>query len=256
LHEILNIDETGLSVRPLKGQKRKIVFLKTCCIIPSFREEKDVSHVSLVATVTLGGQPLTPLWLRTFNILFKSEELVNLRQTFVTYRTLRGYITKQSMDFYLNIAVAPYMTFLRLTNGDPGRMVYLGMDNHGTHSTSENFREIAKLGIQPIWLPPHASHFLQPLDLTGFGVFKKNSSLARRIPTTPKIEGKLIRSLYAWHNSADIQTIYHRWKAGGVQVRGPLSDTATPEPNTAKIGQIIRKNWVDTPATPGTDARD
>jgi hypothetical protein len=51
------------------------------------------------------------------------------------------------------------------------------MDSHGTHNISENLREMAKLGIQPIWLPLHASHFLQPLDLTMFRVFKNSYKL-------------------------------------------------------------------------------
>jgi hypothetical protein len=37
----------------------------------------------------------------------------------------------------------------------------------------------------------------------------------------------------------------------GAQVRGPLSNRATPELNTAKIAQTIRENCTNTPATPG-----
>jgi hypothetical protein len=50
---ILNIDETGLSVRSMKGKTRKLVFVKRCTVRPTFHEEKYVAHVSLVAIAPL-----------------------------------------------------------------------------------------------------------------------------------------------------------------------------------------------------------
>jgi hypothetical protein len=69
--------------------------------------------------------------------------------------------------------IAPDVEFWRLTTADPLRMAYLVMDKHGAHNTPDNVREMQKLGIPAIWLPPHSSHFLQLLDLTVFGAFKK-----------------------------------------------------------------------------------
>jgi hypothetical protein len=71
--QILNMDETGLSVDPLKGKKQKFAFLKTCCVTPSFHEERSVNHVSLAATVTLDGQALTLLLPTTSIISLKAK---------------------------------------------------------------------------------------------------------------------------------------------------------------------------------------
>jgi hypothetical protein len=98
-NQIMNMDETGLSVRPMKGKTRKLVSLKSCAVRPTFHEEKDVSRVWLVATVTLGGQALTPLMLTTTDFPFKSEELAILGRTFAVYRTARGYMTAANMMF-------------------------------------------------------------------------------------------------------------------------------------------------------------
>jgi hypothetical protein len=135
-------------------------------------------------------------------------------------------------------------------------MAYLVMDNHGPHNTPDNVREMHKLGIQVIGLPPHSSHFLQPLDGTVFGAFKKAYRLTRSPATRPKIEEKVIRVLHAWHNSAHIQTIYNGWKAGGIRVRGALSYLAVPELNAVKIARIIHENCSDAPANPATSAPD
>jgi hypothetical protein len=104
---------------------------------------------------------------------------------------------------------------------------------------------MTRLGIQPIWLPPHTSHFLQPLDLTVFSVFKRTYMNTRVIATRPKIEGKIVRALHAWHTSAYIGLIYNGWKAGGLQVRGPLSDDAILELSQKRITQLIRENCPD-----------
>jgi hypothetical protein len=106
LNQIIHMDEPGLFVRPMKGNTRKLVSLKSCAVRPTFHKEKGVSHVSLVATVTLGGQTLTALMLTTTYLPFKSKELAILRRTFAANRTVRGYMMAASMMFYLNHIVA------------------------------------------------------------------------------------------------------------------------------------------------------
>jgi hypothetical protein len=46
-NQIVNMGETVLSVRTMKGKTRKLVSLKSCAVQPTFHEEKDVSHVFL-----------------------------------------------------------------------------------------------------------------------------------------------------------------------------------------------------------------
>jgi hypothetical protein len=146
-NQIMNMDETGLSVRSMKGKTRKLISLKGCAVRPTFHEEKDVSHVLLAATVTLGGQALIPPMLTTTDLPFKSEELAIIRRTFAAYRTARGYMMAASMMFYLNHIVAPYVMFLRVMRQDPALMVYLVMDNHGTYNTADVLQEMTRLGI-------------------------------------------------------------------------------------------------------------
>jgi hypothetical protein len=96
-----------------------------------FTKKKDVSHVSLVATVALGGQTLTPLMLTTTDLPFKSEKLAILHRTFGADRTACGCMTAASMMFCLIHIVAPYVIFLRVTRQEPALMAYLVMDNDG-----------------------------------------------------------------------------------------------------------------------------
>jgi hypothetical protein len=174
-----------------------------------FTKKKDVSHASLVATVTLGGQTVTSLMSTTADLPLKSEELAILRRTFAAYRTARGYMTVASTMFHLNHIVASYVMFLRVTRQDPALMADLVMDSHGTQNTTNVLQQVTRLGIRPIWLPAHAGHFLQPLDSTVFSAVKRTSMNTRLIATRPKIKGKIVRALRAWHTNADIGLIHN-----------------------------------------------
>jgi hypothetical protein len=54
-YQIMNLDETGLSLRPMKGKTRPLVSLKNCAVRPTFHEEKDVSHLSARSWLSFAG---------------------------------------------------------------------------------------------------------------------------------------------------------------------------------------------------------
>jgi hypothetical protein len=54
--QLLNMDETGVSSRPVKDKKKTVVSLKNCPTKPAFQDLRDVSYVSACATVSLGGE--------------------------------------------------------------------------------------------------------------------------------------------------------------------------------------------------------
>jgi hypothetical protein len=53
---ILNMDEWGVAMRPFKGKKQKAVILTGCPVAPRFQDIRDVSHVWLLGTISLGLQ--------------------------------------------------------------------------------------------------------------------------------------------------------------------------------------------------------
>jgi hypothetical protein len=72
--------------------------------------------------------------------------------------------------------------------------------------------------VKPIWLPPNSSHFLQVLDVGIFGAYKTNYRNTRAKPTKPKLEGKILRALKAWHITAYCMTIWNAWRVSGLPV--------------------------------------
>jgi 4-hydroxybenzoate polyprenyltransferase len=55
---------------------------------------------------------------------------------------------------------------------DPSEPRLLVLDGHGSHETTEFMWECYSNNIQLLFLPPHTSHVLQPLDLAVFSLLK------------------------------------------------------------------------------------
>ena len=168
---------------------------------PSFREENDGTHVTLTAAVKLTGEPLKPHFLGISELPCKDRDLWLLSNTFSYGRTARGRKTLHSFTNYMRSILADYVGEIRQKLGDQDAKVYLIMDNATVHNVPDVLTEV---GIQPIWLPPHSSHFLQVLDLLVFAELKKAYRTRRSKKTSPRIEGKVMRVLYAWNVSFDI----------------------------------------------------
>ena len=58
------------------------------------------------------------------------------------------------------------------TKKQVGRKRLLLMDNHTSHQTHEFLVYAREKGILLYYLPPHATHFLQPLDVVVFQPYK------------------------------------------------------------------------------------
>jgi hypothetical protein len=216
--QLLNMDETGNGTRPDKGRHRRVVCSKLAPVEPHFREVSDVTHVSLVATVSLDGHSLKPFLVTSSQVLYHDQELSLMQSEFVTAQTTKGYLTIATMQAYIERVLGPYCQSLRAQNADPELPVYIIMDNCRCHDAPEAVADMAKWNIRPIWLPPHSTHFLQVLDVGLFGAFKTNYRNTRSRPTKPKLEGKLLRILKAWHITAYPVTIWNAWRAAGVHV--------------------------------------
>jgi hypothetical protein len=157
-----------------------------------------VSHVSLVGTISLGLKSLLPLLLTTSEVTFKSRELIRLHDGLSAFRTAKGYITIGVMNFCVNFLLGPYVKSVHSQFSDQSLNVYLVAENLDMHSHPNILTMLQRTGVVPIWLPPHSSHFLPPLDLTGFGSFKRHYGDLRRPRLKPQLEGKILHGLHAW----------------------------------------------------------
>jgi hypothetical protein len=76
------------------------VLLTSCQIEPRFQDARDVTHVSVAVTVSLGLNSLPPLFLAVSEVTLKDAELHQLQDEFHIFRTRRGHMMTPTMVFY------------------------------------------------------------------------------------------------------------------------------------------------------------
>ena len=244
--QLVNLNEVGLCQRPDKGRRRRVVALKSVQREPSFREEEDGTHVTFTAAVNLAGQPLRPHFLGTAALKFRERDLWLLSDSFSYERTAKGRQTLASFTNYAHTILAPYVESVRKEIGDDTAKVYLIMDNATVHNIETVLEEV---GICPIWLPPHSSHFLQVLDLLVFAELKKAYRSRRSRKTSPRIEGKLLRILAAWNVASHRLTVLKAWERAGIVPVSSYSQMRTGSERFAlsigRIHMMIQSNCPD-----------
>lgn len=246
LCQMVNMDESGFHSRLDKGRERRVVTIKDCPIPPAFREEPNSSQVTVVVSVSLSGDMLMPMFLTKENISFKSEELLTLRKRIRCVSCPKGYQVSATMIRWVEDIFAPYVQSVQQRLGDPNAKVFLIMDNCSTHNTDDVTRAFQAIhGAEVIWLPAHASHFLQMLDSIFFGVMKAEYRNGRAPSTRPKVEGKIVRAYQALWRASLPSTVCHCWQTTGFMYRNVGMRDESAVIDMARVLALQRTNCPD-----------
>jgi hypothetical protein len=73
---------------------------------------------------------------------------------------------------------------------DPEARRLLIMDGHGSHTTANVIAHCMKRAIDPLILPPHCSHVLQPLDVSVFSPSKR--ALATETDSVARLDARRV----------------------------------------------------------------
>jgi hypothetical protein len=169
------------------------VILKRTSVPGDYRDVSDVTHISRGATVSLSGSSLRPMFLTISEVHFNEYDFRIHKDLSATSRTSKRYMTSESMTVYLNQIVKPHCERLRREHNDDRPPVYLVMDNSATYNRQEHLQRMASPLVHPVWLSPHFTQCVQPLDVTLFGGIQEN------IPGCPRT-GHQAKS--GWQTSA------------------------------------------------------
>ena len=244
--QILNFDETGFHSRIDKGSKRKCVCMKGPGPEPKFRESSQSTTVSLVATINMMGEALTPLFLCKESVQFRSRGLQLLKNRLFIFQTQKGYQTEDSMLFYLDNVIQPYIYRVQEEVTDSSAKVYLIMDQCSSHMTPKVKETVKRMnGLKLIKLPPHSSHFTQPLDVSLFGTLKLAFRSTRTPPEKPKYEAKIVRAYNAWQRCCIPGNIVACFQKTGIDYRYPIGDKFEVVLNLRKVVEMMRVHCCD-----------
>ena len=112
-----------------------------------------------------------------------------------------------------------WLTEIFLPNVPSVRPIYLFLDGHGSHNSIELIAKLKSNQIILVVLPPHASHLVQPLDLTVFKAFKSawSNSLDDFIlqnPTATGVRENFYKLFYTFWEEAGMQAVRKNISSG------------------------------------------
>ena len=185
--QLINIDEEGIGSPPNKGKRKKVVFLKSNPQKPYFKEETDDSHVSIVGAITR-SERIKPLLILGKQDIDPNYDQIAIRRNLFSYlRTPSGYATIESTFVFVRNILAPFIWSVRTEKQNPNLPFILIMDGLSSHKNQNIMNEINRIGhVHVMFIPPHSSHFLQPLDLFVFFEHKKIYSQALSLDKNSK----------------------------------------------------------------------
>jgi hypothetical protein len=159
--QLYNCDETGFSGKDsvhikvlAKKGKKKI----------HQHQVRFPGHTTVLSTTCADGTSISPL------TIFQGscpQEVQGVPNNWGFTASKSGWITSDIFTKWFREVFVPETT-------RKPKPILLIMDNHVSHASVE-IVDIAKAaGIDLLYLPPHSSHFLQPLDLGYFNLLKQN----------------------------------------------------------------------------------
>ncbi|XP_035696853.1 tigger transposable element-derived protein 2-like [Branchiostoma floridae] len=158
-HQIYNADETGMA---LDAKKSRVIVPTASKRAPSIRSGGR-DHISVMSCVSAAGGVVPPMIV--FNKALPSGKFSDGGPPGALYASSEsGYINKELFEqWYFKIF---------LPHCHKERPILLVLDQHGSHLSLKVLMSAMEEKIVIYGLPPHTSHFTQPLDVTVFSVLK------------------------------------------------------------------------------------
>jgi hypothetical protein len=173
-NRIWNVDETGLRLGESTNQKvlarrgsRRVYQITS----------KDTRHVSVLFAVNAAGAASPPVFLLPYKRVPEAFVARLPKPDWGVICTGSGWITEESFLQWL-------MSFVHYLDGgirtDPAEEHLLIMDQHASHCSMRVFEFAQEHNVCLFFLPPHTTHYLQPVDVSLFKPVKQAYHAAER----------------------------------------------------------------------------
>jgi hypothetical protein len=207
LNNVWNMDETGIALgvcsnsQVLASARKKKAYKAT----PENRE-----WVSIIEAISSDGRRLNPV------IIFKGKSLQT--SWFPSTTIPDWFYTTSENGWTSNHLGLKWLTsvFLPFTTTSPPSNRLLILDGHGSHIDLDFQIECKVHKVELLYLPPHTSHILQPLDLASFGSIKASyrSQIAQLSAIDDAAPVKKERFITCYKKARDFGLSSHIIKAG------------------------------------------
>ena len=219
LRLVLNMDETGFGKRPDYGKKKSCVYVVNCDVEPVWRATTETHHISWVACISAAGTCTRHLMLSTRKKLDPEASKTFLPIFTDYFPTKKGYMTTESMIYWVSNILAPYVIGIRQTISNPEHPLVLIMDGLNQHFDDSVMAEFAKLSpFTIIPLPAHSSHITQPCDGCIFGLAKTRYKKIGAVDGYPALTAKMLRIKKTIQQCLTEENIVASWAKCGFEI--------------------------------------
>jgi hypothetical protein len=164
---VINIDETMINV----GHNTKKVLVFHDEPSPVKAEAGKLEHVTLLFAVTAGGLFMKPLAILPLKTL-PNDFPISLYNDFDISGNESGWINGEILKNWVENQLVEYATYLR-TYYQTDENVLILLDNHSSRNSIDLNFMWNNHRIAFLFLPPHSSHLVQPLDRCPNNEFKR-----------------------------------------------------------------------------------
>jgi hypothetical protein len=128
------MDETGNGIRREKARDELVVCSNRTSGPGQYRDASDITHVSLVAPLSLSGASLKHMFLPISEAYYNDYYICVQKDLLVTCKNPKRSITSERATRHLSQIVKPYCERLGREHNDDRLPVYLVIDNCATHN--------------------------------------------------------------------------------------------------------------------------
>jgi len=211
--DVYNMDETGVALGVCTNTRVLASSLKIKAYIKS---PENREWVSIIECISATGKKLRCV------VIFKGQ---CLQSTWFTPEAVPDWLYTTSENGWTSNEIGGEWLrriFLPETAVPAGQHRLLILDGHGSHIDIEFLWLCKQNQVVLVFLPPHTSHVLQPLDLTPFSVIKSRyrsqiRDLALLDDAAPVKKERFIRCYhFAREESLTERVIRAGWRAAGI----------------------------------------
>lgn len=216
---VFNLDELGYSEWQSRSPKKVIVGANVDSSTVYHSVKRSLSHLSLLACISLAGDSLTPMLItkhpvseKFFEDGLRQDEDVSIRQRNPPYMSSDLFIE------FIECTFIPYVKEVRKKLKKMKEPAVLMMDSCRAHCSEEVLRLLGKNNVIVYTFPSHTSNLFQPCDLSLFGTLKKIQKSMKRETSEENIKNCIIRILKAYESAATSFNIRGSFKKAGLYI--------------------------------------
>ena len=216
---VINIDEIGFGQSQSGRARSKVVIcLRGVKGQVSYRERNEKHFVAAIGAITASGRALDAGLIVKRTYAHPDMLKMPFWQRHRVYSSPKAFISKKIFGDYLRTVVVPYIESTRKNRRWDDERAVLIMDGHKSHLVTKIKEILATRNISLIFIPPHSSHVLQPLDQGYFKRVKQGFVQRKELNGCSSISSTLQRISCAFQSASTDWDIMQSWSHAGIVI--------------------------------------